>query len=233
MMSTNDVAAMPANDVEKMHAKDAAVEMPAVVAIDQISLAPNKASKALSFSNIQYSVSVKKDGSGEVAMKPILRNVSGSLKGGQMLCVLGPSGSGKTSLVQIIAGAIKSTNSGTHSVSGCILVDGENLTPTAFRRISGFVTQEDVFEGCLTVEETIGFKAALMLGDMSASQRKQRVEEVIASLQLQSCRSTYIGDDANAYLKGISGGEKRRLAIAIEILDPSKSILLADEPTST
>ena len=216
------------------------VEMPhSVVAIDQVSShhVP-KATKSLSFTNIKYSVSVsvkvkKDDGnSNETVMKPILRNVSGSLKGGQMMCVLGPSGSGKTSLVQIIAGAIKSTNRGTHSVSGCVLVDGENLTPTAFRRISGFVTQEDVFEGCLTVEETIGFKAALMLGNMNASERKQRVEEVIASLQLQNCRSTYIGDDANAYLKGISGGEKRRLAIAIEILDPSKSVLLADEPTS-
>ena len=207
--------------------------MSAVVAIDQVSYHIPRASKALSFSNIHYSVSVKKDdSSSEKIMKPILRNVSGNLKGGEMMCVLGPSGSGKTSLVQIVAGAIKSTNSGTHSVSGCILVDGENLTPTAFRRISGFVTQEDVFEGCLTVEETIGFKASLMLGNMSALDRKQRLEEVIASLQLQSCRSTYIGDDANPYMKGISGGEKRRLAIAIEILDSSKSILLADEATS-
>jgi len=211
--------------------KNDVVEEAAVVAIDQV---VPRASKSLSFSNIDYSVSVKKDGdaSNEKIMKPILRNINGSLRGGQMMCILGPSGSGKTSLVQIIAGAIKSTNSGTHSVSGSILIDGENLTPTAFRRISGFVTQEDVFEGCLTVEETLRFKAALMLGNMNASERKQRVEDVIASLQLQSCRSTYIGDDANPYLKGISGGEKRRLAIAIEILDPSKSVLLADEPTS-
>lgn len=210
--------------------KNEVVEMAAVVAIDQVS---PRASKSLSFSSIHYSVLAKKDGnSKEKIMKPILRNISGSLNGGQMMCVLGPSGSGKTSLVQIIAGAIKSTNSGTHSVSGSILVDGENLTPTAFRRISGFVTQEDVFEGCLTVEETLGFKAALMLGNMNAQERRHRVEEVIDSLQLHSCRSTYIGDDANPYLKGISGGEKRRLAIAIEILDPSKSVLLADEPTS-
>ena len=209
------------------------IEMSTIVAVDQVSYHIPRASKSMSFSNIHYSVSVKKDdSSSEKIMKPILRNVNGSLKGGEMMCVLGPSGSGKTSLVQIVAGAIKSTNSGTHSVSGCILVDGENLTPTAFRRISGFVTQEDVFEGCLTVEETIGFKASLMLGNMNASDRKQRLEEVIASLQLQSCRSTYIGDDANPYMKGISGGEKRRLAIAIEILDSSKSILLADEATS-
>ena len=191
----------------------------------------SRACRSLSFSNIQYSVSVKA-AKGEWVAKPILRNVSGSLRGGEMMCVLGPSGSGKTSLVQIVAGGIKSTKSGTHTVCGRILVDGEELTPTAFRRISGFVTQEDVFEGCLTVEETIFFKAALILADMTASERRDRLEAVIAALQLQSCRATYIGDDANPYMKGISGGEKRRLAIAIEILDPSKSVLLADEPTS-
>ena len=58
------------------------------------------------------------------------------------------------------------------------------------------------------------------------------MEEVIAALQLGACRNTYIGDDANPYLKGVSGGEKRRTAIAVEMLDPSISILVLDEPTS-
>ncbi len=89
-----------------------------------------------------------------------------------------------------------------------------------------------MFEGCLTVEETLRFKAALLLSTMGAKDRSKRVEEVISALQLQNCVSTHIGDDSNPYMKGISGGEKRRLAIAIEILDPNKSILIADEPTS-
>ena len=58
------------------------------------------------------------------------------------------------------------------------------------------------------------------------------MNEVIKALQLESCRNTYIGDDSNPYMKGISGGEKRRLAIASEILDPSINILMLDEPTS-
>ena len=67
---------------------------------------------------------------------------------------------------------------------------------------------------------------------MDAISRQRRVDEVIRLLQLEKCRGTYIGDDANPYMKGISGGEKRRLAIAIEILDPSICFLIADEPTS-
>ena len=156
-------------------------------------------SSSLSFSNIEYSVSTNE------GKKEILRSVHGSLKGGQMLCILGPSGSGKTSLVQVVAGAIKTTKSGTHNVTGSILVDGEEITSTAFRRRAGFVTQEDVFEGCLTVEETIKFKAALMLSKSTYEERKKRVDEVIEDLQLQSCQSTYIGDDSNPYMKGISG----------------------------
>jgi len=94
------------------------------------------------------------------------------------------------------------------------------------------VTQEDVFEGCLTVAETLRFKAALLLSNMTVKDRLKRIEEVTSALQLENCISTHIGDDSNPYMKGISGGEKRRLAIAIEILDPNKSILIADEPTS-
>ena len=180
--------------------------------------------KKLSFSNIDYFVKV------DDQEKQILKHVNGVVKSGEMLCILGPSGSGKTSLIQILAGRIKTTKS-SHRVTGSVLVNDEELSSTAFRRLSGLVTQEDVFEGCLTVEETIKFKAALMLRHSNEA-RMTRVNEVIDSLQLNNCRETYIGDDSNPYLKGISGGEKRRLAIAIEILDPSISILIADEPTS-
>lgn len=158
----------------------------------------------LRFCNIHYSVSAKEE------EKPILRNISGKVDSGEMMCILGPSGSGKTSLIQIIAGRIKSTNSLSHRVSGSIKVNDKELTTTEFRRVSGLVTQEDVFEGCLTVEETLYFKAALML-NLEKKERQSRIDDVIAALQLESCQSTFIGDDSNPYMKGISGGEKRRL----------------------
>ena len=88
-----------------------------------------------------------------------------------MLCILGPSGSGKTSLLHIISGRIKTTASGSHNVQGDVLVDNVALDDTGFRRISGMVTQEDVFVGCLTVEETLFFSAALRLRDLTVAEQ--------------------------------------------------------------
>lgn len=197
----------------------------------------------LDFIDINYSVKATIEGEEQLddgeekveikvgSEKQILRGISGSIKGGEMMCVLGPSGSGKTSLLHIIAGRIKTTQSGSHTVEGTVLVDKAPMGDTAFRRMSGMVTQEDIFTGCLTVEETLSFTAALKFRSDPAM-REDRVKEVITALQLESCRSTFIGDDANPYMKGISGGEKRRLAIASEILDPNINLLMLDEPTS-
>ena len=188
----------------------------------------NGKGKDLVFRSINYFVKTTSD-EGVQESKQILKDVSGEVKSGKMMCILGPSGSGKTSLVQIISSRIKSTANGSHSVSGDITVNNVVLNSTSFRRMSGLVTQEDVFNEVLTVEETLQFAAELQL---PSDIRKNRVECVIKDLQMENCRHTYIGDDSNPYLKGISGGEKRRLAIATEILDPTISILMLDEPTS-
>jgi ABC-type multidrug transport system ATPase subunit len=71
-----------------------------------------------------------------------------------MLCILGPSGSGKTSLIHILGKKIKSDKS--KDVSGEVLCNGKELTATEIMRISGFVSQEDVFNAELTVQETLG-----------------------------------------------------------------------------
>lgn len=176
---------------------------------------------SLGFQDIRYSVQVQKES------KTILHGITGLVNPGQMLCILGPSGSGKTSLIHILGKKIKSDKS--KDVSGEVLCNGKGLTATEIMRISGFVSQEDVFNAELTVEETLGFAARLKL---PACQRDIRVAEVVKKLQLDSCFKTHIGDDSNPYLKGISGGEKRRLAIALEMLDPNISVLVLDEPTS-
>jgi ABC-type multidrug transport system ATPase subunit len=177
---------------------------------------------SLSFQDVRYSVQI---GKGET--KPILRGISGLVNPSEMLCILGPSGSGKTSLIHILGKKIKSDK--TKDVSGGVLCNGRELSATSMMRISGFVSQEDVFNAELTVQETLRFAARLKL---AAANRASRIDEVVKQLQLESCFKTHIGDDSNPYLKGISGGEKRRLAIALEILDPMISILVLDEPTS-
>lgn len=175
----------------------------------------------VSASNIDFSVKAKG------TQLPILSDVSACVNGGEMLCILGPSGSGKTSLIHIVSQKMKNTK--THTIGGTVLCNGQKLTSTQFRQISGLVTQEDIFNSTLTVRETLSFGASLRL---PAKSRSDRVKDVITMLGLDKCAQTKIGDDSNPYLKGISGGEKRRLAIASEILDPDILVLLLDEPTS-
>ena len=76
--------------------------------------------KTIAFNDINYFVSIYNGETKATESKPILKNVSGKVKAGEMMCILGPSGSGKTSLIQVIAGRIKSTSSGSHIVSGKI-----------------------------------------------------------------------------------------------------------------
>jgi ABC-type multidrug transport system ATPase subunit len=174
----------------------------------------------LTFSDVRYAVQVKKE------TKEILRGVTGAIRGGKMMCILGPSGSGKTSLIHIIAR--KLANSKSKEITGAVRCNGVDLTPSQFQKISGLVTQEDVFNEALTVAETLRFMAKLKF----VSGHQERIDKVVKKLQLDSCLKTYVGDDSNPYLKGISGGEKRRLAIALEILDEDISFLVLDEPTS-
>eukprot|EP00747_Dinoflagellata_sp_TGD_P183622 gnl/TRDRNA2_/TRDRNA2_38600_c0_seq1.p1 gnl/TRDRNA2_/TRDRNA2_38600_c0~~gnl/TRDRNA2_/TRDRNA2_38600_c0_seq1.p1 ORF type:complete len:642 (+),score=88.38 gnl/TRDRNA2_/TRDRNA2_38600_c0_seq1:62-1927(+) len=176
---------------------------------------------SLCFTGIKFSVKESSQ------LKSIVRGVSGSVAGGEMLCILGPSGCGKTSLINIISKRISDSSS--HQVSGSVHFGGQPLTAAKFQRIAGLVTQEDVFNASLTVQETLIFAARLRL---SPALRTQRVQDVMELLQLTGCAGTKVGDPSRADTKGISGGQMRRLAIAVEILDPNISLLVLDEPTS-
>lgn len=180
----------------------------------------------VAFQDVDYSVQMGK-GDGLAKAKPILRKVSGTVLSGEMLAIVGPSGGGKTSLISIIAGRLRS--GGVRTVSGSVRCNGQQLTRAEFNCMSGLVTQEDVLNAVLTVRETLQFMARLRL---SSEQRTGRVEKVLKMLQLEKCADTQVGDEKVPGQKGISGGEKRRLAIACEILDPNISLLVLDEPTS-
>ncbi|KAF5730453.1 ABC-2 type transporter family protein [Tripterygium wilfordii] len=155
--------------------------------------------------------------------KHILKGITGSIGPGEILALMGPSGSGKTTLLKIIGGRLTDSN-----VKGNVTYNDITYIPSLKRRI-GFVTQEDVLFPQLTVEETLVFAAFLRLpGNMSRKQKYARVEMIVKELGLERCRHTRVG---GGFVKGISGGERKRTSIGYEILvDPS--LLLLDEPTS-
>lgn len=89
--------------------------------------------------------------------------------------------------------------------------------------MTGYVVQDDIYFETLTVAETLNFAADLKLPtSLSKAERRERVETIIKDLDLERCRDTQIG----VIGKGISGGERRRLAIALEIINEPSFLLL-------
>ncbi|XP_066372247.1 ABC transporter G family member 26-like isoform X2 [Miscanthus floridulus] len=154
--------------------------------------------------------------------KHILKGIAGSVDPGEILALMGPSGSGKTTLLKILGGRLDG------GIKGQITYNDTPYSPCLKRRI-GFVTQDDVLFPQLTVEETLVFAAFLRLpACMSKQQKRDRVDAIITELNLERCRHTKIG---GAFVRGVSGGERKRTSIGNEILvDPT--LLLLDEPTS-
>uniref|UniRef100_H2Z7L8 ABC transporter domain-containing protein n=1 Tax=Ciona savignyi TaxID=51511 RepID=H2Z7L8_CIOSA len=139
--------------------------------------------------------------------------------------IMGPTGSGKTSLLDVLA----QRKDPTGLKDGIVLLNGER-PPIDFRLMSGYVVQDDVVMGTLTVRENLAFSANLRLSTKkhNAEARKLKVNDVIEQLGLQACADTPVG---NEFVRGVSGGERKRVNIGMEmILDPP--VLFLDEPTT-
>lgn len=159
--------------------------------------------------------------------KQVLQNESGSLKTsrdgkGCLVAVVGPSGCGKTTLLEALAGKVVS---GDH---GQVSINGKMLSPALRREHISFVHQDDMLGASMTVREVLDFSASLRLRGLSAKKRAGRVSWVLSQLQLEAVQHTRIGDGFN---RGISGGERRRLAIGVELL-VSPAVMILDEPTT-
>lgn len=155
----------------------------------------------------------------------ILSGISGMASPGEILAVLGPSGSGKSSLLNALAGRLGNRGG---SLTGMILANGKKLSRSVLRR-TGFVAQDDVLYPHLTVRETLVFCALLRLPQKLTRKEKVSVaESVILELGLGKCEDTIIG---NSFVRGVSGGERKRVSIAHEML-VNPSLLVLDEPTS-
>jgi ABC-type nitrate/sulfonate/bicarbonate transport system ATPase subunit len=163
------------------------------------------------------------------AGKAILQRISMTLRPGQLTGIMGASGSGKSSLLNALAARIRP---GEGSVAGVILFNGAPLRPAAARAVVGYVTQHDALLPLLTVTETLHFAARLRLpAGMAPAAKLERVFTVIAELGLKDCAGTMVGADGGGGdgpgRRGVSGGEKRRVSIAVQMLtDPSVLLLV-------
>ncbi|KAG0462159.1 hypothetical protein HPP92_020635 [Vanilla planifolia] len=160
-------------------------------------------------------------GSGET--QKVLDGLTGYAEPGTFTALMGPSGSGKSTLLDALSSRLASNA----FLSGTILLNGRK-TKLSFGT-AAYVTQDDNLIGTLTVRETIMYSARLRLPDkMEREAKRALVEGTIVEMGLQDCADTVIG---NWHLRGISGGEKRRVSIALEILMRPR-LLFLDEPTS-
>jgi ABC-type multidrug transport system ATPase subunit len=175
----------------------------------------------LSFEEIQMEVKLKGNGNKRTLLDGSIR---GRCQPGRMLAIMGPSGSGKSTLLHALAG--KTKYSPKLSLKGKRYLNGNEVEG---RLPAALIEQEVSFFPHMTVRETLEFRVDLLLGrTIPKSSRQELVQDLIVELNLQKAADTIVG---NNKIRGISGGERKRLSIACEMIS-SPSLILLDEPTS-
>eukprot|EP00921_Rhytidocystis_pertsovi_P008397 GHVQ01013766.1.p1 GENE.GHVQ01013766.1~~GHVQ01013766.1.p1 ORF type:complete len:703 (-),score=37.11 GHVQ01013766.1:2470-4578(-) len=150
----------------------------------------------------------------------VVTNISGSAHPGEVVAIMGPSGCGKTTLLNALSGQSSNLTAGDVKFNG-------KPRSSLQKGMIGYMLQTDILFCHLTVYETLKFSAMLRLGT-TYQERLLRVEQVICQTGLEKCRDTVVG---NSMKRGLSGGEAKRLNMAVELLR-APSVLLLDEPTT-
>ncbi|XP_063822356.1 ATP-binding cassette sub-family G member 1 [Ostrinia nubilalis] len=179
---------------------------------DHLSHLPQRPPVNLSFQDLTYTVTNGK------RSKIILRSINGEFRSGQLTAILGPSGAGKSTLLNILAGYR------VNGASGMICTNGEPRNLKQFRKLSRYIMQEDLLQPFITVHEAMLIAADLKLGTGINKQKKLViVEEIVQLLRLAKARNTAT--------ERLSGGERKRLSIALELLN-NPPVIFLDEPTT-
>ncbi|KAJ3114227.1 hypothetical protein HDU96_002396 [Phlyctochytrium bullatum] len=154
--------------------------------------------------------------------KTVLQGVTGSIRSGRMTAIMGPSGAGKTTFMNVLMGKVRRTG-------GDLWINGAQAEMQAFKKIIGYVPQEDVMLRELTVWENVYHSARCRLpGTWTRKEVEECVDAVLKALGLAHVKHSEIGDEMT---RGISGGQRKRVSIAMELASIPLSIFL-DEPTT-
>ncbi|CAG8488487.1 3337_t:CDS:2, partial [Scutellospora calospora] len=146
---------------------------------------------------------------------------SGVVRPGEVMAIMGPSGAGKSTLLDLLAG-----RKDPKMMSGEILLNGG---AGEVKYVSQYVMQDDALMGVLTIKENIQFAADLCFSsNVSSEERHSRVQQIIEEFGLDNVADSKIG---TVFVRGVSGGEKRRALIASQVVTLPKIIFL-DEPTT-
>ncbi|XP_023170515.2 ATP-binding cassette sub-family G member 4 [Drosophila hydei] len=169
----------------------------------------------IQFDNVQHSA---KFGFFKRENKDILKGLSGYFRSGELNAIAGPSGAGKSTLLNILSGY---TYTG---YTGDFRINGKRRDLKAFKPNVAFITQDTSLQSFLSVKEAMHFAANLKIGThMSPAAKKERVLSILVAIGMYESRNTHTGS--------LSGGQRKRLAIALELVN-NPPVLVLDEPTS-
>jgi len=153
-----------------------------------------------------------------------LDNISGSLCSGSSLAILGASGAGKTTLLNFLSRKIQTSNL---DISGKVLLNSIEVDDDKFGSISCYVMQDDVLQATMTPKEMLMFAAKMKLF-LPLDEIEIAVRDLQRKLRLEKCQNTQVG---SATIRGVSGGERKRSSIGIDLIT-NPSIIFLDEPTT-
>ena len=150
-----------------------------------------------------------------------MHDLSFTLRSYELLAIMGGSGTGKTTLLSLLNGTLKPQQ-------GTITINGHDISEPAAKDLIGFVPQDDLLIEELTVYENLWFTAKLCFEGMADEEIDKRVMNTLKVLGLDAAKDLKVGSAINKF---ISGGQRKRLNIALELIR-EPAVLFLDEPTS-
>ena len=150
-----------------------------------------------------------------------MHDLTFDLRSGQLVAVMGGSGTGKSTLLSLLNGTIRPD-------SGTVTLNGYDISDPRVKDLIGFVPQDDLLIEELTVYENLMFTARLCFADLSREEISAKVDSILRDLGLESTKHLKVGSPIHKY---ISGGQRKRLNIALELIR-EPAVLFLDEPTS-